>query len=111
VSSASLYAASLGLTVAIETPLAALLCSRGGRGPGAGEVQCAALLANLVSHPAAAALISLAGCPWLAAEAGVVAFEALALQGVLGVDPKRAWLASGLCNGLTAALALAAAPG
>jgi hypothetical protein len=97
------YALALAATIAVEAPILAW-CLRGG---GRRQVLGVAVLANLASHPAATALIAIAGLDWLLVEALVVAFEAVAFRAGLDVSTGRAWAAALLANGATAAIALA----
>lgn len=95
------YPLALGLTIAIEAPLAALLA----RGNPRGRTLRDALFLNLFTHPLAW-MLAARGAGFWPVEAGVAATEALAWRWAGGLPWGRAGAVSLACNGATAALSL-----
>lgn len=93
---------ALGLTLAIELALMALLAPRGRRR----EVLLTLLFANLLTHPLASSGVGIALEHWLVVELAVCAFEALALRVVGGLSWIRAGLLSLVVNASSAGVGL-----
>jgi hypothetical protein len=99
------YLALLGATLAIEVPLAAALAGRGRRS----EACMAALALNLVTHPAATALVGLAGAPWLPTEIAIAAAEALGYRALTALGRCRSIAVALATNALSASVGVALA--
>lgn len=88
------------LTAAIELPLAVLCAPAGARR----RIAVDSLFANLTTHPLAWFLYGHGLVWWWAVELGVAVTEAVVYRGVTRLSWPRAVGASGLANGITAAL-------
>lgn len=93
---------ALGLTLALELPLAALLAPRGMRR----GVLWVLLCANLATHPVANLIAGLDRGEWLAIEMAVVAFETLALRAGCALPWIRAAAIALAANALSAGVGL-----
>lgn len=91
---------AFALTAAIELPLAVLCAPVGARR----RIAVDSLLANLTTHPLAWFLHGHGLVGWWAVELGVAVTEAVVYRAVTRVSWPRAVVASGLANGVTAAL-------
>ena len=96
------YWAALGLTLAVEAPVAAALAARGRRTRTAGM----SVLLNLVTHPAAWLVAPNGLAAWAALELAVTAAEALGYRWFARLGWRRALIVSAACNAATAGLAL-----
>lgn len=93
-----MYLALLGATLLIEVPLAAGLAGAGKRS----EVSAATIVLNLCTHPAATAVICLAGAPWLPIEIAVAAAEGIGLCALTSLGRTRSVLLALTVNALSA---------
>ena len=94
------WAAAFVLTVAVEVPLVLWLVGRGRRRRAGRD----AVVANLLTHPAAWWVVRSAILPWWIAELVVACVEAVVYRSVTRLSIGRAVSVSLLSNGITAAL-------